>query len=46
MAQSSFTESDVEPAALHWLAEIGYACVGGPYIAPCEPAAERKSYGR
>ena len=39
-----FTESDVELAALEWLEEVGYAVVGGPEIAPGEPAAERESY--
>jgi hypothetical protein len=41
---SKFTESDVEEAALEWLQEIGCGCVGGPDIAPGEPAAERASY--
>jgi hypothetical protein len=41
---SKFTESDVEEAALEWLQEIGYSYVGGPDIAPGEPAAERASY--
>ncbi len=45
MSRYSFTESDVEEAALEWLQEIGYTIVGGPDIAPGEPAAERATYG-
>jgi type I restriction enzyme R subunit len=41
---SQFTESVVEDAALEWFAELGYAVVHGPEIAPGEPAAERESY--
>ncbi|MEZ4250572.1 MAG: type I restriction endonuclease subunit R [Polyangiales bacterium] len=41
---TSFTESVVEEAALEWFAALGYDVVGGPSIAPGEPAAERSSY--
>jgi len=41
---SSFTESVVEEAALKWFEALGYAVVGGPSIAPGEPAAERRSF--
>lgn len=41
---SGFTESVVEEAALAWFADLGYAVIGGPSIAPGEPAAERRSY--
>ncbi len=45
MPLSRFCESTVEEANLDWLAELGYAVVHGPEIAPGEPAAERESYG-
>lgn len=38
------TESVVEEAALQWLAELGYATLSGPEIAPEEPAAEREGF--
>ena len=38
------SESAVEEAALTWFAELGYALLHGPDIAPDEPAAERASY--
>lgn len=41
---SSFTESVVEEATLEWFEALGYAVVGGPSIAPGEPAAERRSF--
>ena len=41
----SMTESDVEAAALDWLAELGYPALPGPDIAPGEALAERASYG-
>ncbi|MBZ0152152.1 MAG: type I restriction endonuclease subunit R [Planctomycetes bacterium] len=44
MANDRFTESVVEEAALSWFEAIGYSVVGGPSIAPGEPAAERPSY--
>ena len=39
-----FTESEVEDAALEWLAELGYAVLHGPDIGPEGPAQERGSY--
>ena len=41
---ASFTESEVEDAALAWLAELGYAVLRGPDIGPEGPAPERGSY--
>ena len=38
------TESEVEDAALGWLAGLGYAVVYGPDIGPDGPAPERGSY--
>ena len=38
------TESEVEDAALEWLAGLGYAVVYGPDIGPESPAPERGSY--
>ena len=38
------TESEVEDAALAWLAGLGYAVVHGPDIGPEGPAPERGSY--
>ncbi len=42
---ATMTESDVEGAALAWLAGLGYAVLHGPDIAPDMPAAERRGYG-
>ena len=39
-----FTESEVEDAALEWLAGLGYAVLHGPDIGPEGPAPERGSY--
>ena len=39
-----FTENDTEAAALNWLAELGYAVLHGPDIAPEGPSPERSSY--
>ena len=39
------TESDVEQAALDWLATHGWAIGHGPEIAPDTPGAERADYG-
>ncbi len=36
-----FPESNVEGAALAWLAALGYEVLHGPHIAAGEPAAER-----
>ena len=40
-----FTESDVEDAALEWLASLGYTVLHGPDIAPDGSTPERISYG-
>ncbi|MFQ3592851.1 MAG: type I restriction endonuclease, partial [Gemmataceae bacterium] len=37
---TSFTESDVEKAALAWLAELGYAIAHGPEIVDSERGGE------
>ncbi len=42
---SNLTESDVEAAALEWLAAVGWGVVHGPEIAPDMPSAERLDYG-
>ncbi|MGV1005971.1 MAG: type I restriction endonuclease subunit R [Candidatus Nanopelagicales bacterium] len=39
-------ETDVEHAALDWLAQIGYRRVYGPDLAPGEPNSERASFGQ
>ena len=39
------TESEVEDAALEWLARLGWTVVHGPDIAPEAPGAERPDYG-
>ena len=41
----SFNESIVEGAALEWFGKLGYTVGHGPHLAPCEPAAERNSFG-
>ena len=43
---SGFTESEVEQAALAWLAGLGWTVAHGPEIAPETPAAERASYAQ
>ncbi|MCA1997641.1 MAG: type I restriction endonuclease subunit R [Armatimonadetes bacterium] len=43
---SAFTESDVEAAALSWLADLGYQTLFGPDIAPDGSAPERAGYGQ
>jgi type I restriction enzyme R subunit len=40
----TFHESEVEGAALDWLAQLGYAVVNGKSIEPEMPAAERDSF--
>ncbi len=40
----TFTESEVEDAALAWLEGLGYTVFHGPEIAPGEPFAERETY--
>ena len=42
---TGITESDVEEAALAWLAELGWQVAHGPDIAPDAPGAERNDYG-
>ena len=42
---TTITESEVEAAALAWLAGLGYALAHGPDIGPEGPAPERGSYG-
>ena len=41
---SHITESQVEDAALEWLAGLGYAVLHGPDISPDGPTPERHSY--
>ena len=41
---SQFTESDVEAAALAWLADIGWHTAYGPDLAPGGAAPEREGY--
>lgn len=40
----SFTESEVEEAALQWLQGLGWAVAHGADIAPGTPDAERDDY--
>ena len=42
---ANFAESEVQDAALAWLAGLGYAVPHGPDIGPEGPAFERGSYG-
>src|SRR5262245_58956457 len=42
----SFTESEVESAALAWLESIGWQIVHGPDFAPDMLGAERVDYGQ
>ncbi|MDR7454894.1 MAG: type I restriction endonuclease subunit R [Armatimonadota bacterium] len=42
---TTFTEFDLEFAALDWLESIGWRIAHGPDIAPDMPAAERADYG-
>ena len=41
---TTIAESDIEEAALNWLAELGYTILHGPDIAPDTPDAERSTY--
>ena len=41
---TSFHESEVEEAALAWLADLGWSVKHGPDIAPGAPDAERDNY--
>ena len=42
---TSVTESDVEAAALEWLADLGWQTAYGPDIGPGGPNEERADYG-
>ena len=44
MNRNTIYESDIEEAALNWLADLGYTVLHGPDIAPDTPDAERSSY--
>ena len=46
VARASLTESDVEQAALDWLADLGWSVAYGPDIAPDTSKAERTDYGQ
>ncbi|MDE2778909.1 MAG: type I restriction endonuclease subunit R [Chloroflexota bacterium] len=43
---TTLTETDVEQAALEWLAALGWQTAHGPDIAPGTPSAERADYGQ
>ena len=43
--EATITESDVEDAALDWLASLSWTVQHGPDIAPDTPIAERANYG-
>ena len=43
---ATLTETDVEQAALEWLAALGWQTAHGPDIAPDTPGAERADYGQ
>jgi hypothetical protein len=45
MTAPTFSESDVETAALEWLRATGWQIAHGPDIAPGMLAAERADYG-
>ena len=45
MSPGTFTESEVEDAALAWLTGLGWTVLHGPDIAPDALAAERTDYG-
>ncbi len=44
MNRNTIYESDIEEAALNWLAELGYTVLHGPGIAPDTLNAERATY--
>ena len=46
MNSCTFTESEVEEAALAWFAGLGYEILSGPEIAPGETGEERTVYRR
>ena len=43
---TTITESDVEEAALEWLADLSWQTADGPDIAPDTPNAERDTHGQ
>jgi len=43
---ANLTESEIESAAMDWLAGLGYQTVFGPDIAPGMPDAERGDYNQ
>ena len=43
---TTFTEADVEQAALDWLSGLGWGVAHGPDIAPETPHAECADYDR
>ncbi len=43
---TTLTETDVEHAALEWLAALGWQTAHGPNIAPDTPGTERADYGQ
>ena len=43
---NTLTESDVETAALDWLAALGWQPAHGPDVSPDTPGAERDNYGQ
>ena len=43
---TTLTESDVEAAALEWLAALGWQVAHGPDVSPDTPGAERDNYGQ
>lgn len=45
MPHPGVSESDLEAAALDWLASLGWAVTHSPDIALGTPAAERADYG-
>ena len=46
MNLNTIYESDIEKAALDWIAELGYTVLHGPDIAPDTPNAERSNYSK
>lgn len=46
MTATTFSESDIESAALAWLENLGYQILFSPKIAPGMPASERENYGQ
>ncbi len=46
MPRASFTEADLEQAALDWLSGLGWQVAHGPNFAPDMLNAERGDYGQ